>query len=239
MDRLELSLPTAAENIALEEALLLEAEQSDQPRELLRLWESPEVAVVMGRSSQVASEVHQPFCQQRGFAVLRRTSGGASVVIGPGCLMYTVILSLVEQPQLGIIGNAHRYVLGRVVQALQPLCPEISHQGISDVTLGTHKVSGNSLQIKRKVLIYHGTLLYDFPLDLMPKCLNFAPRQPEYRSGRGHREFVANLPLSRLQICNALIDSWEATTLRKTWPEERTQQLVAEKYSQADWNLQR
>lgn len=239
MDRLELSLSTAAENLALEEALLAEAEQQEQPRELLRLWESPELAVVLGRSSKSALEVHQHFCQQQEISILRRTSGGASVVIGPGCLMYTVILSLVEQPQLGVINNAHQYVLGRVVRALQPICPEVSHQGISDITLGTHKVSGNSLQIKRKVLIYHGTLLYDFPLDVLPKCLDFAPRQPEYRSGRGHRDFVANLPLSQSQIRDALIESWEATSIRQTWPKDQVEKLVAEKYSQDEWNLQR
>ena len=41
MKLLDLTLETPAENLALDEALLEEAEQSTKPTEVLRLWESP------------------------------------------------------------------------------------------------------------------------------------------------------------------------------------------------------
>ncbi len=93
MRLLDLTLETAEENLALDEALLDEAEAGREPREVLRIWESPRPLVVLGRSSQVSHEVELAFCRQQGIPVLRRASGGAAIVAGPGSLMYAVVLS--------------------------------------------------------------------------------------------------------------------------------------------------
>ena len=84
MTLLDLTLPTAAENLALDEALLDEAEASSAGCETLRLWEPKEPAVVIGRSSQAAIEVRLDACRELAVPVLRRASGGAAVVTGPG-----------------------------------------------------------------------------------------------------------------------------------------------------------
>ena len=55
MDLLELTLPTPAENLALDEALLLEAESG--AGEVLRLWEWPAPAVVLGSGCKLAEDV--------------------------------------------------------------------------------------------------------------------------------------------------------------------------------------
>ena len=49
---LDLTLPTAAENVVLDEALLEEAEARPGASELLRLWEPATPTVVLGRSSR-------------------------------------------------------------------------------------------------------------------------------------------------------------------------------------------
>ena len=53
MQSVDLTLPTAAENVALDEALLELAEAGAGHDEYFRLWESPEPCVVVGRSSQI------------------------------------------------------------------------------------------------------------------------------------------------------------------------------------------
>ncbi|HEV3417181.1 MAG TPA: lipoate--protein ligase family protein, partial [Pirellulales bacterium] len=112
MQLLDLTLDTPAENLALDEALLLlEAEAAGEPHEVLRLWEPLQFAVVVGSSSRVAAEVAPDACRVRGIEVLRRTSGGAAVVIGPGCLMYSLILSRKLRPEQRAIDGAHCFVL--------------------------------------------------------------------------------------------------------------------------------
>ena len=58
MKLLDLTLPTPAQNLALDEALLDAAEAGDLPDEVLPLWEPPQPLVVVGRSSHVAAERH-------------------------------------------------------------------------------------------------------------------------------------------------------------------------------------
>jgi len=91
MRLLDFSLPDAAENLALDEALLLAAE-AGTGGELLRLWEAPRHAVVVGAGGSVALDVNVPACEADGVPILRRASGGGTVLIGPGCLCYSLVL---------------------------------------------------------------------------------------------------------------------------------------------------
>ncbi len=243
MRYLELTLPTPAENLALDEALLEEAEAAPGPIETLRVWESPEMMVVVGRSSRLGCEVNLAACRRSGVPVLRRPSGGAAVVLGPGCLTYALILSHQLRPETRRIDAAHRYVLGRTAPALSGGTPGIACAGTSDLALTEGngaavpwlKCSGNSARVKRRHLLYHGTLLYDFPLERVTEYLPMPPRVPDYRAGRRHDRFLTNLPLGRDIICSLLRRTWSAAERATDWPRARTAALVAEKYGQAAW----
>jgi lipoate-protein ligase A len=239
MRLLDLTLGTPEENLALDEALLDEAEEAQWPRETLRLWESSEPVVVVGRSSQAALEVNLAACHDRGIRVLRRSSGGAAIVAAPGSLMYAVVLSYESRPALRSLDEAHRFVLGTLAEALLPLAGGVRRQGTSDLTLGESKFSGNSMRCKRRNFLYHGTLLYDFPLPLIGECLSMPPRQPEYRRQRAHQEFVTNLPASAAALRAALQAAWGAWETVDDWPRQRVRQLVASRYGQAEWNDRR
>ncbi|HEV3138759.1 MAG TPA: lipoate--protein ligase family protein [Pirellulales bacterium] len=238
MHLLDLTLATPEENLALDDALLEMAEETDPPHETLRFWESPEPVVVVGRSSQVALEVNLPFCRERGIPVLRRSSGGAAIVAARGCLMYAVTLSYDLRPALRSLEQAHRFTLETVLEALRPVVPGAMRQVTSDLTLEGCKFSGNSMRCKRRNFLYHGTLLYDFPLPLVEQCLTMPPRQPAYRKGRDHRAFVINLPASSSALRAALIEAWNARELGTDWPRQRVQDLIATRYGRTDWNYQ-
>jgi lipoate-protein ligase A len=243
MDYLEHTCNDPAEDLALDEALLERAEQAADEAgaagdgEVLRIWEMRRPAVVLGRSSQAAVEANLPECARRGVPVLRRTSGGAAIVAGPGCLMYSVVLSYARRPHLRAIDEAHRFVLGTVLKAIRPSVPGAAIQGTSDLAVAGRKFSGNSLRCRREHLLYHGTLLYDFPLDAIAACLGTPPRQPAYRERRPHGEFVMNLPLIRSELIAGLRAAFaaDAPLADLPWPLVRT--LVETKYGRDDWNL--
>lgn len=239
MRYLDLTLPTPAENLALDEALLEEAEASGCPVEWLRLWEPPRPMVVVGRSSRIAEEVFVDACRQHDIPILRRVSGGAAVVTGPGCLMYALVLAHHHRPALRLIDQAHRFVLSTLAAALKPLVPEVQCCGTSDLALGLRKFSGNSVRCKRGHLLYHGTLLYAFPLELIDLCLRMPPRQPSYRQRRPHAAFLINLPLPRAEIRRALVTAWQATEPVTDWPRDLCRRLTNEKYGKTEWNESR
>jgi lipoate-protein ligase A len=260
MQRLELTLPTLAENIALDEALLEWAEAENEAWEFLRVWESPRPAVVVGRSSRVLQEVDVAACRDHGIPIIRRTSGGAAIVTGPGCLMYAVVLSYRLRPDLKDIGRAHRFVLGRFAAVLQGALGEtalVHCNGTSDLLFDAstsagssvaracvggertpRKFSGNSMRARRTHLLYHGTLLYGFELSLIETCLRMPPRQPAYREGRSHGEFVANLPVAREELVAAIDSAWPTDGQLSDWPSERVASLVEKQFGLESWNFE-
>jgi lipoate---protein ligase len=239
MQRLNLTLPTPAENVALDEALLHWAEEQKAEAEFFRIWESPQPIVVVGRSSRIAAEVDERACSDRDIPVLRRSSGGAAIVAGPGCLMYAIVLDYGRRPELRDITRTHAFVLDRLADSLQPLVAQsgtITRAGTSDLVISDCKFSGNSMRAKRTHLLYHGTLLYDFDLTLIETCLRMPPRQPEYRQSRSHQQFVANLPVSQEVLVDAIERAWPTESDVNDWPAERVATLVAERFGRPSWN---
>lgn len=232
----EQSFERPAANVAFDEALLMQAEAEPEPVEYLRLWEAPAPLVVIGRSSRVEEEVDRAACALAGVPILRRPSGGAAIVAGPGCLMYAVVLSVALRPEVHAVDRAHRCVLETLVAALARRWPGVVRRGTSDLALGERKFSGNSLRVRKTHVLYHGTLLYRFDLASVAQWLRMPPRQPEYRWGREHGAFLANLPATREELRTALVEAWGARELATRLPLELTEELIAQRYSQAEWN---
>ncbi len=242
---------TPEENLALDEALLDQAEASFTAREageydyapwlaahdgeVLRLWESTTPFVVLGSSSKYQQEANVAACRADGVPILRRASGGAAIVTGAGCLMYGVVLSYHARPALRDLDQAHRLMMQTLSSALSIDGLTISVHGICDLVHAGRKFSGNALRCKRQHLLYHGTLLYDYPLTNIARYLGQPARMPEYRAGREHETFVTNLPLARERMVTALREAFEADAELPTLPTELTEKLVEEKYSQASW----
>ena len=90
---LDLTLATPEDNLACDEALLDWAEAHESPG-LLRFWESDRRFVVLGYANRVADEVDVEACRAEDVPVLRRCSGGGTVLQGPGCVNYALILPM-------------------------------------------------------------------------------------------------------------------------------------------------
>ncbi len=237
MKHLDLTLPTPEANLALDEALVESADQDEKFPEVLRLWEPAATMVVLGRSSPCAAEVDLDFCRAEDIPVLRRASGGQTIVTGKGCLMYAAVLNLRTRPELAMVDTAHRFVLERICFAIHNLKIACEINGISDLTSNGRKFSGNSLRCRRHSLVYHGTILYGLDPELIAKCLRHPVREPSYRMSRDHREFLSPLRASSDDLRHELRRAWNADTELSDWPETLTESLIREKYSQASWTM--
>lgn len=234
MHFLDVTLPTLAENLALDEALLLEREAGGSG-EVLRLWEWPYPAVVLGTGGRLAEDVDEAACRVDGVAIQRRSSGGGTVLLGRGCLVFSLVLAYDRSPALRDIRPSYLYILDRMREALAGVVPEIELAGISDLASGGRKFSGNAQQRKRDHLLHHGTLLYDFAFERMDRYLRMPTRQPDYRGGREHAAFLGNLPTSSGTLRQRLCEVWRANEALSSWPWEAMDRLAAEKYTTVGW----
>lgn len=143
MKFLDLTLATPAENLAGDEALLDLCEE--QGVEILRCWESRQNFVVVGYGNSVAREVNVAECRARGVPILRRCSGGGTVVQGPGCLNYNLTLRIPEDGcgPLATVTGTNQWVMERNRAALENLLGgRVSVQGHTDLAYGAVESSG-------------------------------------------------------------------------------------------------
>ncbi|GEM_PF-67338 len=246
MDFLDLTLPQIQANLALDEALL-HAADAGELGEVLRIWEVPSFAVVIGRGSRVAEEVHKETCERLGVPIVRRCSGGCAVVIGPGCLLYSLVFDLNKRSRWRKVDCLHHDVRQKLVDALRQMGVDAVAAGTSDLASISKstaeciakKISGNSVRYARNHVLYHGTLLYAFDLAQMGRLLKQPTRQPEYRHGRSHEAFVTNVPLKRSDLVNMLCRVWDTHRQLPDWPRGRVQALLEERYSRLTWHYER
>jgi lipoate-protein ligase A len=238
MHCLDHTLPTPAENLALDEALLLTAE-AGQGGEVLRFWEQSNFAVVLGAGCKLGDDLDEARCLADGVPILRRSSGGGTVLLGPGCLCFSLVLAYERSPLLREVPFSYAYILERLREALTGLLPNIERAGTSDLMAAGRKFSGNAQQRKRHFLLHHGTLLYGFPLERISDYLRIPQRQPQYREGRSHGEFVCNLPVSGEELKHRLRAVWEAHEELTGWTADAVRELVETKYARPEWTRRR
>ncbi len=237
MTYLDLTLPTPAENLAVEEAWL-DAAEAGEAGEVLRFWETSEHFVVVGYANKIATEVNVPACEARGIPVLRRCSGGGTVLQGPGCLNYALVLKITANDPLKTISSANEFIMERNRVALAAVLHRpVLVQGHTDLTLDGLKFSGNSQRRRRQFLVFHGTFLLNFDLALLEAVLPLPTQQPEYRRQRTHTEFVTNLHAPAAAVKAALASVWQANEPGVDFPRDRMTALVREKYATPAWSF--
>ena len=263
MKYLDLTLSTPAENLACDEALLDRCDEDDGT-EVLRFWEPQQHFAVVGYSNKVELEVNVEACRELGAPVLRRCSGGGTVLQGPGCLNYSLILRIDSDPALQTVTGTNRFVMERNRAALEALLArssrrlsrdcgdkeaplskseirnpksEINVRGHTDLAIGDRKFSGNAQRRKRHAVLFHGSFLLNFDIAMIEKTLRLPSKRPGYRADRSHGEFLMNLKLSAKAVKTALRQTWRVADDWRGFRIARTRELVERKYSADAWNL--
>ncbi len=235
MKYLDLTFTDPYANVACDEALLNVCE-SGFDHSILRFWESDQYFVVLGISNKINQEADLAACTRDKIPVLRRCSGGGTVLQGPGCFNYSLILKIEDYPQIKNIQDTHKFVLEQHRQAFQPYVQgEIRHLGICDLAINRLKFSGNAQRRKKRFVLYHGTLLLDFDLHLIRKYLRMPEDQPEYRNKRSHQDFLINLSIPADIVKQILLETWGSTEVFREIPHSLIDELIETKYATNNW----
>jgi lipoate-protein ligase A len=129
----DISLASPQENILYDDLLLQQAEEGDE--EFLRFWESPTHFIVLGRTCKEEDDLKIEQITKNGMPVLRRSSGGGTVIQGQGCLNYSLILSKEKTPEIADLRKSYAFILNKIVQALKNIDRECTFLPISDIAM--------------------------------------------------------------------------------------------------------
>mgnify|MGYP001382012355 CR=1 FL=1 len=191
------------ENLDFDDKKLIELNK--YPQNYLRFWEVSHYAVILGKSNSAQKEVNLSNCSTD-IPIIKRCSGGGTVLLGPGCLCYSLFIE--TKKPFHSITTTNSNVMSKNCQALKKINPNISVKGFTDLCIGNRKFSGNAQRRMKNITLFHGTFLYNFDLTQISKTLHHPTKEPDYRIKRKHRDFITNVNMKSSTIKKLITDEW-------------------------------
>jgi lipoate---protein ligase len=172
------------EQLQLEEALF----RADEGNWCL-INEGSSPAIVMGISQKVNEVVDEKRHQDLPIPLIRRFSGGGTVVVESKTVFVSLILNHKEvqcpvfpKNILAWTADLYRPLFGALPFALQE----------NDYAIGDKKCGGNAQSFSKNRFVHHTSFLWDYSEGHM-NLLKMPPKIPSYREGRSHQEFLQPL----------------------------------------------
>ncbi len=153
---------------------------------------SCEAAVVMGISARADEMVHMERIESTDSAIslIRRFSGGGTVVVDQNTLFFTLILA--KNTILTDYHNPQGY-MEWIYQLLYPAFqPHQFTLQENDFTLFNKKIGGNAQCFTKERLLHHTSFLWRWEKEKM-ELLRHPKKRPLYRQDRFHETFCSEL----------------------------------------------
>lgn len=154
-------------------------------------WIPDRYYLILGLSNQIDKSLKKEAVIRDKVPVLKRPSGGESVILSSK----TLVISTCVKTQG--FGNPHLYFRNINTLVMEKLknagIQNLNHKGISDIAIGDKKILGSSIYRKKNKLFYHAVLNVSEPVETIEKYLKHPGKEPDYRKGRSHKDFVTSL----------------------------------------------
>lgn len=146
-------------------------------------------AIVMGISGKKEELVNCDKALELGVPLIKRFSGGGTVVVDENTLFVTFICQkqihpfpAYPEPIMRWTEELYRHALG---------IPEFQLKE-NDYVIKDRKCGGNAQYIRKDRWLHHSSILWDYSLEKMQLLLH-PKKTPLYRAGRSHQEFLCRL----------------------------------------------
>ena len=253
----------AAMNMGIDEAILLA--QQEQPNPTLRFYEWSSPAFSFGYFQDIASEVDVAACRADGIELVKRMTGGGTVVHGWE-LTYTLVLPRTAA-EIGI-SEAYRCIGDSLVKAFQKLgvpaqCYAIDSDSCSavrnrtyqaeanicltnpaehDVMSDDKKLAGVSVRRNRGGILFQGYISLDMP---SPFILKHVSKNPEIQQSVREKSTAINRDggaITRNALIQAVSETFDIGIAFNAGELSLTERIQAEtlvetKYATAAWNF--
>lgn len=154
------------------------------------VWQPDDLYIVLGRSNQPEKSLRPENIAADAAPVIRRPSGGEAVILSPRTLVVAQVWPLSTSSQKEVFTLCNRLI----IESLVAMGVEgLNQKGISDISVGMRKIAGSAMHKARDRWFYHAVLNIAEPAGTIAWYLAHPPREPDYRQGRPHSEFVTNL----------------------------------------------
>jgi len=155
------------------------------------IWIPDKTYVVLGASNQPEESLFAENVKLDNITVMKRASGGQTVLLTPNNLIISVVFDGNEMLNPKEIFQCTNSL---IIDALEETgITGLSLTGISDIAISGKKILGSAIYRNKDMLLYHAVLNLGEPASTFEKYLKYPPKEPDYRNGRKHIDFVSSL----------------------------------------------
>jgi lipoate-protein ligase A len=156
--------------MALDEVLLNRVAAGERPP-TLRFWRWTERALVLGSHQSVANEVYLDAARELGFKVVRRMSGGGTMIAEPGrTITYSLYLPAAALAGLSF-ADSYRQLDAWAVRGLRAFGVPASYRPLNDIVSPRGKVAGAAQARRRHTVLHHTTMAHSMDTDLVGRLI--------------------------------------------------------------------
>ncbi len=147
--------------------------------------------IVLGRSNSKLEDVITMEAINSKIEVMKRPSGGETVILSPNMLVIAIKMPLIKSLKPDFYFKKANAVITESLLELG--VKNIHSKGISDISIGNKKILGSAIFRTPSSMFYHSVLNISEDIYIISKYLKHPKREPDYRKGRTHSEFVSSL----------------------------------------------
>jgi lipoate---protein ligase len=179
----------------------------------ISLWIPDKVMVIIGKGSDIESELNIKNIIRDNVPLLRRNSGGCAVVLSPDMLICS--MAIYHQKLINPM-KFFKLFSNILIEAFRISgVPNVEQKGISDLSVNEKKIAGSSIYRNRYLVFYHCVINIEGDARLFDYYLKHPPREPAYRKGRKHSDFVSSIRAFGFDMSKEALMG----NIRKVWAE--------------------
>lgn len=187
---LDTGLRRAAENIALNRALL-EARQADEAPSTLRFLRFTPSAL-LGFHQSAEQELNLEYCRAQGVTIQRRITGGGAIYFDETQLGWELYLHKSDLGCADMQAISQR-ICTAAARGIQALGVDAQYRPRNDIEVDGRKISGSGGAFDGAALLFQGTLLIQFDVEKMLRVLRIPAEKLSDKAIASARERVVNL----------------------------------------------
>ncbi|NTW32070.1 MAG: hypothetical protein HGB12_05520 [Bacteroidetes bacterium] len=155
------------------------------------IWQPNKTYLVLGQSNKIEESLFSGNVEIACAPVLKRPSGGETVILTPNTLVISAVIidKGIKKPHNYFVFFNNIIINGLLQAGIKNVVPK----GISDLTIDNKKISGSSIYHKKDKIFFQSVLNVSESNENIVKYIKHPKREPDYRKGREHKEFITSL----------------------------------------------
>lgn len=155
------------------------------------IWIPDNVYIVLGASNKPDEALNMDNVTKDNITVMRRPSGGQTVILTPNNILIAAVFfdNKTLHPK-----EVFQQINKLIISAIEETgIRNLIMMGISDIAISDKKILGSAIYRSKNALLYHAVLNLSEPASTFERYLKHPSKEPDYRQGRSHSEFVTSL----------------------------------------------